>query len=173
MGTPNRKDGPTISCSGSQKATPAEESVGHTKMMNKKPYRVYVVVDTHYGERLRDLSADEPIWIIDSEENHSVIQTLWNERKGSSHLDGITSFKYDSKGNPEDWFVNELATIDLHHGEFSHDPPYSVLEVIGVAWSDKIEKALRGYGFIKYEQTTKGFTARREIGQPVNQGDGE
>jgi hypothetical protein len=28
MGTPNRKDGPTISCSGSQKATPAEESVG-------------------------------------------------------------------------------------------------------------------------------------------------
>ena len=142
-------------------------------MTNKKLYRVYVVVAPHYGERLRDLPADEPIWVIDSEENHSVIQTLWNERKGSSHLDGITSFKYDSKGNPEDWFVNELATIDLHHGEFSHDPPYTVLKVIGATLSKKIEEALEEYGFTKCKRTTEGFIAEREIGQPFNQGDGE
>jgi hypothetical protein len=146
--------------------------VGHIKIMNEKPYRVYVVVDPHYGERLRHLPADEPIWIIDSEENHSVIQALWNERNQSRHLDGITSFKYDSKGTPEHWFVSELATIDLHHGEFSHNPPYSVLEVVGVAWSDKVESALKEYGFIKYERTIEGFITWREIGQQVNQGDG-
>ena len=147
--------------------------VGHTKMMNKRPYRVYVVVDPHYGERLRDLPADEPTWVIDSEENHSVIQALWNERSQSSHRDGITSFKYDPKDNPEDWFITELDTIDLHHGEFSHDRPYIVLEVIGATWSNKMEKALEEYGFIKYEQTKEGFITSREIGQQVNQGDGE
>jgi hypothetical protein len=152
---------------------PAYHGVGHTEMMNEKPYLVYVVVDPHYGERLRNLRANDPIWVIDSETNHIVIQTLWNERQGSSLQDGITSFKYDPKENREDWFVNELATIDLHHGEFSHNPPYSVLEVIGIAWSDKVEDALKEYGFIKYERTTEGFITRRETGQQVNQSDGE
>jgi hypothetical protein len=142
-------------------------------MINKKPYRVYVVVDPHYRERLRDLPADEPIWVIDSAENHPVIQTLWNERKGSINVDGITSFKYDPKANPEEWFVTELATIDLHHGEISHNPPYSVLEIIGVLWSDKIENVLKEYGFIKYERTAQGFITWREIGQQANQGDEE
>ena len=87
-------------------------AVGHTKTMNEKPYHVYVVVDPHYGERPRNLPADDPIWVIDSETNHIVIQALWNERQGSSYLHGITSFKYDPKGNPEDWFMNELDTID-------------------------------------------------------------
>ena len=141
--------------------------------MKEKPYRVYVVVDPHFGERLRDLPADEPIWVIDSEENHSVIHALWNERNQSSHLDGITLFKYDPKGNPEDWFITELATIDLHHGEFSHDPPYTVLKVIGATLANKIEEALEEYGFTKCKQTTEGFIAEREIGQQVNQGDGE
>jgi len=141
-------------------------------MINEKPYHVYVVVDPHYGEKLRNLPADDPIWVIDSEANHIVIQALWNERQGSSHLHGITSFKYDPKGNPEDWFINELDTIDLHHGEYSHTPPYSILEVIGVACSDKVQNVLRGYGFIRFERTNDGFITKREIGQQVHQGDG-
>jgi len=141
--------------------------------MNKKPYRVYIVLDPHYGERLRDLPADEPIWVINSEQNHSVIQILWNERRGSSHLDGITSFKYNPKGNPEDWFITELSTIDMHHDRFSHDPPYTVLEAIGVTWSDKIKKTLKEYGFTNYERTTEGFITWKETGQQVNEGDGE
>jgi len=69
--------------------------------------------------------------------------------------------------------MTELATIDLHHGEFSHDPPYIALEVIGATWSNKIEKALEEYGFIKNKRTAEGFTTWREFGQQVNQGDGE
>jgi len=133
--------------------------------MDEKPYRVYVVVDPHYGERLRDLPMDEPIWVVDSIKNHPIIQALWSEHNQSNYLEGITSFTVDTNGNPEDWFLTELSNIDLHHGEYSHVPPYTILEVIGIEWSDKIGKALREYGFDSYELTSEGFRTRRELRQ--------
>jgi hypothetical protein len=35
--------------------------------MNFTPYRVHVIIDPFYGERLSKLPADEPAWVIDTE----------------------------------------------------------------------------------------------------------
>jgi len=133
--------------------------------MNDKPYRVHVVVNPHYGESIHSLPVEEPAWVVDSQDNHTVIQALWDERRITDHLVGITSFKFDDQATPEDWLVSILATIDLHHGEFSHDPPYSVLNVIGVKWSDRIQKELNEFGFNQYKPTPEGFVAIREVRQ--------
>lgn len=130
-------------------------------------YRVHVVIDPVYGERLRELPVDEAVWVVDTEANRPVIERLWKERASPGHLEGITSFKHSSQNSPEDWFVEELSSIDLHHGQFSHDPPYSVLNVIGVAYSDTLRKALKKYGFTEYEQTTEGFVTWKKTGQQI------
>jgi hypothetical protein len=56
---------------------------------------------------------------------------------------------------------SELGTIDLHHGEYSHDPPFSVLHVYGADPTPKLIEALAGFGFVNIIPADEGFTARR------------
>jgi len=132
------------------------------KEMKKKSYRVHVIVDSHHGDRIREIPIGEPAWVVDSTDNQPVMQAIWRERKEINHLEGITSFKVDANATPEDWLVSELATIDLHHGEFSHNPPYSVLKVLGVSPSDRIKKALTGIGLTEIKRISDGFEAKRK-----------
>ncbi len=133
--------------------------------MNSKLYRVHVVVDPLYGEKLGRFPSDEPIWIVDTEVNRPVVERLRRERKICNNLEGITSFKTSTDKSREDIFLEELATIDLHHGEYSHDPPYSVLNVIGAACSGTLKEALKEYGFTEYERTAEGFMTWKRAGQ--------
>jgi len=132
--------------------------------MSAEPYRVHVVVDPHYGERIRRLPLGEPAWVLDSTENYPVILAIWKERT-LNQFSGITSFKFDAGAQPDDWLIAELWTIDIHHGEYSHDPPYSVLNVVGVEWSEKIQDELSKFGFFQHETTPEGFVARRDLNQ--------
>ncbi len=134
----------------------------------KESYRIHVVVDPHYGESIRDLPPDETVWIVDSTENQPVIKKLWAEKKSADHLTGITLFKGDPARTPEDWLISELDVIELHHGEFSREPPYTVLNVVGVTWSERIQEQFSKLGFDQHEITKSGFTATRESGQQDN-----
>jgi len=118
-----------------------------------------VIVDTAFGDRLRDMPIGEPVWIVDSEINDLAYNAVGKERKPNSHLEGLSSFKVDKDGSPEDWLISEINTIDLHHGEMSHDPPWSMINVIGVKWSQRIEEELERFGFYRHDNTTDGFTA--------------
>ncbi len=55
---------------------------------------------------------------------------MWSEKR-----EGITSFRVDPTATPEDWLVDVLDQIDLHHGEYSQSPPYSALQIVGTAFS--------------------------------------
>jgi hypothetical protein len=128
-----------------------------------KAYRVHIVVDPFYGAHILDLPVGEPAWVVDSPENHPVISRIWKERPVLGQLSGITSFKFDAKTKPDDRLINILWSADLHHGEYSHDPPYSILNVIGVDWSEKIQEELDRFGFNSHEITLEGFVARRNL----------
>jgi hypothetical protein len=129
--------------------------------MSRNSYRVTVVVDTQFGDRLRDISVEEPVWIADSAENHLVIKELWDERK-AKYPSGITSFKFDAKATSEDWLLSLIADIDLHHGNFSHNPPWSILNVIGARWSQRVAEELAQFGFTQHVETKLGFEATKQ-----------
>jgi hypothetical protein len=129
--------------------------------MNTIEHRVTVIVDLEFVIRLRDLLAEEAIWIVNSSTNAPVIQTIWKEHSTTTRAE-LTSFKFDPKGTPEDWLVSELATIELHHGEYSHDPAWSILNAVGVSWSDRIARELAELGFSEHVNTALGFEARRK-----------
>ena len=129
--------------------------------MNKKPYRVHVIVDPQFGNRLRTVTAGEPIWIVDTDINRLAYEAVGRERKPESHLVGMSSFKVDPEASPEDWLLSEIKTIDLHHGEMSHEPPWSVINVIGTRWTKRIQEELTRFGFEEHEDTTEGFVASK------------
>lgn len=126
-----------------------------------RQYGVYVIVDPEFGFRLRDIPEGEPIWIVDTGPNREVLEAIRKERKLENHLNGVTAFKIDPKMSHEDWLIAELDTIDLHHGEMSHDPPWSVINVIGTPWTERVQDELTKFGFKEHEDTANGFIGKK------------
>jgi hypothetical protein len=127
-----------------------------------EPYRVFVVVDRDYGQRLAALAQTGPVWIVDTPANRTVAQQIWAADPNRSHLEGITTFKAP-EGSSEDILINELDTIDLHHGTYSANPPYTVLDVIGTAITARLKAELAQFGFNEFQETPQGFCAVRPI----------
>ena len=107
-------------------------------------YRVFVVLDEDYGERLSDIAPIGPVWSVDTPPNREAAQKLWVVDKSRSHLDGVTTFKAGDC-SAENALINNLGTIDLHHGVYSADPPYTVIEVIGTVITERLETETRGF----------------------------
>ena len=125
------------------------------------PYRVFVVVDRAFGHRLELLPPGEPVWVVDSNVNTPVAHRLWEARAEVSHLQGITTFRGSCDSSPEEDFLGDLDTVDLHHGKYSAQPPYSILEVIGCPPSERIQVALGEIGFEIASTAPDGFVAVR------------
>jgi hypothetical protein len=61
--------------------------------------------------------------ILDTPSNRAAAQNLRAARPNSNHLEEATTFKFEADSSPEDILINELETIDLHHGMYSAIPP--------------------------------------------------
>jgi hypothetical protein len=55
------------------------------------------------------------------------------------------------------------STIDLHHGTYSANLPYTVLDVIGTAITARLKAELGEYGFGNFQETARGFRAVRTV----------
>jgi hypothetical protein len=128
-----------------------------------EPYRVFVVLDREYGERLFELAHTGPVWIVDTPLNRTAVQKIWAVDPNRSHLDGVTTFKTGDDSSPEDSLINELDVIDLHHSTYSADPPYTVLEVIGAEMSERVRSGFCEFGFNEFQTTAEGFRAMRPL----------
>jgi hypothetical protein len=126
-------------------------------------YRVFVVLDRNYGERVSDLVQAGAVWVVDTPLNRSAAQKVWADEPNRDHLDGVTTFKFGEDSSPEDILINELDTIDEHHGIYSANPPYTVLEAIGTSISERPRSKLSQFGFNQFETTSKGFRAVRPL----------
>ena len=126
-------------------------------------YRVFVVVDRNYGPHLAELAEIGPVWIVDTPANRTAAQQIWAAHPNRSHLEGVTTFKFPDGRSPEDILINELDTIDLHHGIYSANPPYTVIEVIGTKISDNVKSRFAEFGFDQFEPMPQGFRAIRPL----------
>ena len=129
--------------------------------MGNVPYKVYVVVDREFGEKLTELERRVPVWIVDTLSNKPVAQRSWNEHPDEDHLTGITTFNDLNSLSPEEMLLGHLDTIELHHGSYSADPPYTVIEVFGTQLTAKVKNVMSEYGFNEFHVTSTGFTASR------------
>jgi len=103
------------------------------------------------------------VWIVDTPLNRAETQERWSADPTRSHWEGVTIFKAPDHCPSEDILIGQLDTIDLHHGSYSTHPPYTVIEVIGTAISEKLKSKLSHYGFNQFEAMPQGFSAVRPL----------
>lgn len=130
-----------------------------------KPSSVSVVLDRAYGAKLADLARIGPVWIVDTPPNRAAAEDFWVVNPDRNHLNGVTTFKAAAGASEEDILLNEMDTIDLHHGTFSSNPAYSVLQVIGARLNETVKNKLSDFGFCQFEITADGFQAVRRLAE--------
>ena len=124
--------------------------------MKQSLHKIAIVLDKEFGGKLIELSKRMHVWVCDTPINLKVVNEIRSNKEFSIES-GVTTFKIPEADSPEDIFVKIIDTVDLHHGELSHDPPWSVLEAYGTKLSSTIEAKLQMFGKGRVEQTTNGF----------------
>ena len=118
-----------------------------------------IVVDPDFAERVHFLAHEMPVWIVDTAVNWAAAESHWRQEPDKKSTNGITTFKVDPMASPEDWCAGVLDTVIEHHGEYSHDPPVSSLEVIGAQPAASLIAILAERGFAELKPTRNGFRA--------------
>lgn len=144
------------------------ELKGWGNQMDANPDIVHVVVDPVYGERIRDLPVGECAWIRHTIMNQAVVDALLQEylktkdgREGNN-TENISVFDLDPSLSPEQCLLTIIPTIERHHYETAQGPGYSILNVIGVSWSECIRREFQANGFVFHKNSSEGFVVKRE-----------
>jgi hypothetical protein len=132
----------------------------NTSTVEHAEHRVAIVVDPSYAERIVGLARECHVWLVRSALNDPAVAALREDDSGFSFDSGVTTF--NAAESPQASFLSILGTVEEHHGKYSHDPPVSVIEVLGLEPSAPIRDELRSYGFGHIKPSQNGFVARRE-----------
>ena len=120
---------------------------------------VSVILDPEFGSRLEQVAARGAVWIVDSPHNRTATKKHWADYPDHDHLEGVTLFQASRSLTPEEILIVHVDTIDLHHGPYSANPPYRILDVFGVAFTPAVEATLRAFDFIEFQDIQDGFRA--------------
>ena len=125
------------------------------------PYRVAIVVDREFGSQLAEFAQRLHVWICDSPTNRPAVEAVWRSRGDRTYdiESGASIFNCASETPLEDALINILGTVDEHHGEYSHDPPWSVIEVIGCGATARVRKAFADLGAQVADEQADRFDA--------------
>jgi hypothetical protein len=115
---------------------------------------VGVVLDRTFGDRLHALPSEMPLWVIDTPINRGVADQLPPDRKRTTFVDLPAK-------SAEAMLIGLLATIDLHHGALSQEPPYEALSVFGALPTAAVRRALQEYSLFVVTESSEHFLAAR------------
>lgn len=114
--------------------------------MNVPKNKVVLVVDRDFGDRVRSLSQQTHVWLIDSAANRGAAEPIWKALKLNVPEDplaqGITLFESPSQLTPEESLADILDTLVEHHFHLT------ILEIYGVRDSARLRSVLAGSGFV-------------------------
>jgi len=127
--------------------------------MTENSNKVSLVVDKHFGARLRSVVGTGSVWLIDTEENRMAATKYWALNRKPHREESVTTFKYLVEDTASENCLKILDVLDLHHGEYSGG--YSVVEVIGAPMSKTLRSKLKQLGFTTFDSTAEGFRASR------------
>jgi len=115
--------------------------------MSTAEYRVAIVVDPAFGERLKSLAERMHAWVADTPINRRAAEKIWARTDALSIGRGVTTFRVTRSEPSDEWAASILPAVELHHGEHAHTPPVSRLEIHGAVLSPRLQDALHSIGF--------------------------
>ena len=86
---------------------------------------------------------------------------IQKDQKTISIDEGVTTFNVSDDAKPEIALLGIIGDIDLHHGQYSHDPPWTEIEVLGLKPTEQIIEKFKEYGALDVIETPKGFIAKK------------
>jgi len=130
-------------------------------MVTVPRYLVGLVVDPAFGDRLPALAEQMPVWVADTAINRAAAEDVRARHlaAGRPSQDSVSLFRIDPADSPASWAIDVLDAIHLHHGEYSHDPPYTGIVVVGVRAEPELVAALADYGLSQIDPRPGGFVA--------------
>lgn len=132
--------------------------------MKNTIYSVAIVVDKNFGEILSQLAGRLPVWICGSPGNLPFIDKMWMEAKEFPFRNiNVTKFQNSDHQSPEEMLINQLDVVDLHHGQLSQCPSWSILEIYGALPNIHVEKELNRFGEGQIDVFQNGFMYTRSI----------
>lgn len=126
-------------------------------------HEVAIVMNPAFSEELAEVASRMHVWILGTPTNCEASQRAWSAYPGNSLERGVTTIKPGGHENAEDLFTAMLGTIDEHHGEYSHDPPWTVLHIYGVKPVPEVLNALAYYGATQIDAQSDHFIATRVL----------
>jgi hypothetical protein len=124
-------------------------------------HRVAIVVAPTFAVELEQLADDRHVWALRVPEYERVAQERWSTARGDDLDSGITLFNGSGLSSGAE-LVEIFPTIEEHHGEYSHTPALSEIEVFGAHPTSEVRAELSAYGFDDISPSQRGFTARRD-----------
>lgn len=122
---------------------------------------VAVVLDPEYGHHLAVLAGDKPVWIVDTPANRAAAESVWASKSTKTADLSVTTFQVESGSSAEARLAGVVPTVDLHHGEYSQNPPYVGIEVFGARPTPEVRQVLREFGMGIITERPDGFLATR------------
>jgi len=111
--------------------------------MNAGEYTVVIVLDPAFGDRILEVGRHHDIWIAPSDVNRDAANRLRKLVENDAEKPLVSVWTNPlTGGNEAEWF-GILQNIDMHHGEYAHNPVVTRLRFIGVAPESHVVAALR------------------------------
>ena len=124
-------------------------------------YRVALVVDPCFGVGLEELARGMHVWAVRSADNERVVRRIWENDDGARPLEtGVTLFDSPDE-TPEEACKGIIETVELHHGEYSHNPAVTAIEVFGVQPTRSIREEFAAHRFDEVTASGDSFVASR------------
>ncbi len=127
-------------------------------------HAVAIVVDRNFGEALEPLARRIHVWLCASVSNRAAADLYRLTDPDHSLERGVTTFGVENEETAEEMLIKVLADVNLHHGEYSHSPPWDTLEVYGTPATPPIRKALEAYRVTDFTTTGNSFRCTKLAG---------
>lgn len=108
-----------------------------------------LVIDPCFGDQLRNLAMNVPLWIVESPINKAALDC---PETGPARLRYVTTFPVTKVEAPQESILRIAGSLDQHHNELAQDPPYDALDIYGVAANVDLLDGLRLLGFDRMSQ---------------------
>jgi hypothetical protein len=89
-------------------------------------YSVAIVVLPDCGDALTPLARRLHVWLAATPANRATADTYRRTHPQSSLEHGVTTFSVAPADSAEDRVLHVLGDVDLHHGAYSHTPPWPI-----------------------------------------------
>ena len=116
--------------------------------------KVFMIVDDHTGEAVREFHQQGNVWIVESPANARAVDSLWNSPEYAQSAFDVTTFSREGRETNDSTAARILETV------IDHNPDCEDLHVIGIVAAEELQRELRAAGFERISRVTNQITAR-------------